>query len=391
MRVVARALDTLDEQYVSDLFLVRALSLAGYAIFLYDFFAAIPDEVTYIWSTRWSAVKVIYLLNRYGNLVFLALADLQIMGLWRSDARTFCFTSTLVLSLLQFASFASIHVLVLLRAWAMWGRHVKILAVLAKLFVAYAVITGSLLTWGIVSTGNDAYPMSHIVGTCVGYIPSYAWAIWIPSLVLECVIFGLTMASVRQYKLNITLARQLTLIQVIFRDGVAYFIITLFSNLFNIFMWAYHADRPLNLLANTFTLCLMLVAGQRLVLDLRKVSADDALSTTRVGREVDRAIEALRADLSHSPSRSPSPILFADDAHDGAAPHRIDVGRIAPVEWGPGDEEEARGAVRQLKGETLEIETLRREGSPSGQQPEPARCAETETEKEPEAGGSDVR
>ena len=94
-------------------------------------------------------------------------------------------------------------------------------------------------------------------------------------------------------------------------------------------------QRPLNLLANTFTLCLMLVAGQRLVLDLRKVSADDALSTTRVGREVDRAIEALRADLAHSPSRSPSPILFAEAAHDGAAtPHRIDVGRIAPVEWG---------------------------------------------------------
>ena len=29
------------------------------------------------------------------------------------------------------------------------------------------------------------------------------------------------MASVRQYKLNITLARQLTLIQVIFRDGAS--------------------------------------------------------------------------------------------------------------------------------------------------------------------------
>ena len=128
----------------------------------------------------------------------------------------------------------------------------------------------------------------------------------------------------------------------------------------------------------------MIVAGQRLVLDLRKVSADDALSTTRVGREVDRAIEALRADLSHSPSRSPSPILFADAAHDGAAtPHRIDVGRIAPVEWG---DEEAR-----LGGGMLGIETLRREGSPSGQQPEPVPCAETETEKEPEAGGSDVR
>lgn len=60
------------------------------------------------------------------------------------------------------------------------------------------------------------------------------------------------------------------------------------------------------MLSNTFTLCLMTATGQRLVLDLRKVSTDDSLSTTRVGREVERAIEAL------PPSRSPSPIVFAD-------------------------------------------------------------------------------
>lgn len=51
----------------------------------------------------------------------------------------------------------------------------------------------------------------------------------------------------------------------------------------------------------------MIVAGQRLVLDLRMVTDEhDGLSTTRVGREVERAIEALARP------RSPSPIVFVD-------------------------------------------------------------------------------
>lgn len=42
-------------------------------------------QIKYIWPTRWSTVKVIYLLNRYGNLAFLGLADIQLMGMWWND------------------------------------------------------------------------------------------------------------------------------------------------------------------------------------------------------------------------------------------------------------------------------------------------------------------
>ncbi len=56
-----------------------------------------------------------------------------------------------------------------------------------------------------------------------------------------------------------------------------------------------------------FTLSLLIVAAQRLVLDLRKVTDEhDEVSTTRVGREVERAVQALPR------SRSASPIVFVD-------------------------------------------------------------------------------
>ncbi|KAM5534441.1 hypothetical protein V8D89_011908 [Ganoderma adspersum] len=305
-KLAIRDLSTLDAQYYHDLFLSRALTLAGYAILVAEAFEALPDEARHIWSARWSTVKVLYVANRYGSLVFLGACTLQTLGIWRSTAPEFCYNSTLALSLIQFASYASVHVLVLLRAWATWGRHVKILLVLATLFVIYAATSIAILTWGIVSVGYDAYPFSFVVGTCIEYIPSLSWILWIPSLILECAIFILTMVSIRKFDFHLHLAWQLPIVRVIMRDAILYFGLTLFSSLFNIFVWAFYGDRPLNMLATTFTLCLMIAAGQRLVLDLRKVSSDDALSTTRVGREVDRAIEAMAS------SRSPSPIIFAE-------------------------------------------------------------------------------
>ena len=47
------------------------------------------------------------------------------------------------------------------------------------------------------------------------------------------------------------------------------------------------------MLSNSLTNSLLIIAGQRLVLDLRRVSGRDAITSTRVGREVDRALAAL--------------------------------------------------------------------------------------------------
>lgn len=156
-------------------------------------------QVKYIWPTRWSTVKTIYLVNRYGNIVFLALENLQLMGLWRSDSDSVCApfvylnlstTGRSVLTWVYAGSSATIQrwrchssslchsrpytvrfirtpdavmssthralptVLVLLRAWATWGRHVRVLAALATMFVVYATVSISMITWGIVSIGG---------------------------------------------------------------------------------------------------------------------------------------------------------------------------------------------------------------------------------------------
>ncbi|KAI0737698.1 hypothetical protein C8Q80DRAFT_1055307, partial [Daedaleopsis nitida] len=339
-RLIARGFSTIDDQYLQDLFVARACVISGYAIFVYELFAAIPDEVEYIWPTRWSTVKVIYILNRYGNLVFLTVGMLQNMGQWRDDAPSFCYRSTLAISLVQLASFSSVHILVLLRAWATWGRHIKILIVLIVLFIAYATVSGALTIYAVVSIGPHSYPFADVIGTCLTPVPcdpdceiafnyhrviatnsvsrtSPQWVVFLPSMILEFAIFALTMVSLRQYRFDFSTARRSPIARVIARDGIIYFLVSVFNSVINMLLlpWRPHqsnltAQRPLNMVANSFTLSVVIVAGQRLVLDLRKVSTSDELSTTRVGREVNRAIGALPHTSSRA--RSPSPLVFAD-------------------------------------------------------------------------------
>ncbi|KAI8982753.1 hypothetical protein BD414DRAFT_548706, partial [Trametes punicea] len=305
-RPAVRDVFTLDAQYFQDLFLARSLSLAGYVILVYECLATLADEywtpqIKYIWPTRWSSVKLIYIVNRYGTLISMPLAVAQLFGVWWDYATSFCFDVALAFSFLQFASFAAIHVLVLLRAWATWNRQKRMLTVLVVLFSSYASISIAFLTYGVVQGGYDGYPFSRLTKTCIGTLPRKASSQY---LVLETATFVLTMASIRQFKVHLRFSEHSPLVQVICRDAVLYFLVTLFSNLLNILIWC--VTRPLNMLSTTFTLCLMIVAGQRLVLDLRKETDHDDLSTTRVGREIERAIEALPR------SRSPSPIVFAE-------------------------------------------------------------------------------
>ena len=57
-----------------------SIAWAGYTLLLYDYILTLRDEATYIWPTRWSIVKSIYMFNRYGNLLGLAILCAHING-----------------------------------------------------------------------------------------------------------------------------------------------------------------------------------------------------------------------------------------------------------------------------------------------------------------------
>ncbi|OCH94498.1 hypothetical protein OBBRIDRAFT_123301 [Obba rivulosa] len=311
----------LDANSVSDLRLVRAISWAGYALLVFEFFDTLFDEIEFIWPTRVSTVKIIFLANRYGNLAALMLANLQTAGIWQGSGPDFCLSVVTFITVMNYVSFASIHLLLLLRAWAVCERKRRILVILVSLFTVYAVSTLVILIWGFMSIDNvpadpvdpDFDPLVMLQGTCVSPIPNYLWSIWLPGLLLETTIFCLTIATLRHHDLRWRFLTNKPIVYTLYRDGTVYFVVAMFSSLFNIFVWVCYADSVKNMLSNTFTLSLINVVGQRLVLDLRKIDDTEEVSTTHIGR----VIEAV-------PSRPLSPMSF------GLRPYRV---RDNSIEW----------------------------------------------------------
>ncbi|KAG8689655.1 hypothetical protein FRC08_010835 [Ceratobasidium sp. 394] len=49
----------------------KYLAMASYMLLIYDIIIRMDDEVTYIWSSRWTFARITYHLNRYVPLVVL--------------------------------------------------------------------------------------------------------------------------------------------------------------------------------------------------------------------------------------------------------------------------------------------------------------------------------
>jgi len=90
----------------------RTLSAAGHTLLVYDYFLSLNDEVSsclapwcilletfswfqisYIWNTPWTIVKVIFLINRYGNLIGQTFILLEEADLLTNDSQEVCAAS----------------------------------------------------------------------------------------------------------------------------------------------------------------------------------------------------------------------------------------------------------------------------------------------------------
>ncbi|EIM88292.1 uncharacterized protein STEHIDRAFT_120484 [Stereum hirsutum FP-91666 SS1] len=272
----------LTRQTYIDLWVTRLFTISGYGLLVFDYLLTLSDEVAYIWPSRWSPVKIIYLANRYGNLSMLGLMTWHIAGDLYSEASYFCFVATLVTNMGMLLSFASIRVLILLRAWALWIHRRHVLAAILVLFLSYSIVCSVLLLWGTVtvSYSSNPYPIANLVRTCVSPIPDFGWVLWLPSILLETALFGIILRTMPQYGETI-------LAGAIYRDGAIYFVCSMGCSFSNLILWAIRPNSPLNLLPSVGTLAAFNIAGQRLVVSLRRVHArQQDFSTGRLGQIV---------------------------------------------------------------------------------------------------------
>jgi len=258
----------------------RYLLLVGFTILTYDHLLTFHHEITYVWQSKFGLPSIIFVANRYLVPCILIIDIYELFGLSGPYSVLFCKVWTSLQSYLCVASYMSIHALVAMRVHALYGglpwiRRTSLIT--GILFVITCIV---ITTMGQISITPQMTLLNH---QCVATIPPYAWTIWLPSIVFETYLFGLTMAvAVSQIKDGQGIS---SLYMLFFRDGILYFIAVSMVTLFTLLIWAV-APQPIVPLGRYFSLALVNVAGSRLVLNI-KVYAAERDAYDHLGQTID--------------------------------------------------------------------------------------------------------
>lgn len=244
---------------------VRIITLVGFVVLLYDYLLTLTDEVNLIWNAKKGVVSTIFLLNRYCIPVVLALDIYESFGNAAASI-LFCKVWTIVQSYVTIFSYISIHAIVAWRlyailrgkAWVAWTLWIAG-------FLNFAISAG-ITTASLIPTIANLRPFHH---ACVVSAPRYIWAIWLPSVFFETLLFGLTIVAMIYQGQRHSLT---SLSLLLYRDGMLYFVAVTFCSLFSLMVWALAGPDLLGL-ARYFTLAMVNVAGARLVLNLKAYAA----------------------------------------------------------------------------------------------------------------------
>ncbi|KAG1867972.1 hypothetical protein DFJ58DRAFT_119304 [Suillus subalutaceus] len=280
----------LSSQFMEDLWVRKSFSAAGHTLLVYDYLLTFRDEFVYIWDPPWTVVKVLFLLNRYGNLIGQTVIQLEEAGLLAHDSQKFCQRFVIFTTCFMFVSTESIHILVLMRAWAIWGTRKRVTKILTWSYVGYIVMLLSGSAFNL-NARNNQFPFLDVIHVCVTIMPKYVWLVYVGSFILDTLLFVLTMRSLRRYSREFQQLYPSSLLHVLFRDAIIFFIVSTFSNALTIASWIAFGDNPKYFLGKGFATPLLSVAGQRLVLNLRGLKTR-TYTTRDLSREVDRQLQA---------------------------------------------------------------------------------------------------
>ncbi|KAJ7870522.1 hypothetical protein B0H13DRAFT_2350358 [Mycena leptocephala] len=234
----------------------RYVSAAGLVLLLYDHLLTLPDEVEHVWSAPNTLGKVLFLILRYMVPIFMLAENITRSGLpiiVMSDVEqvlpVFPEVAPLIVSFADartYAGWLSIAIsnfLVLLRIWTTLPRGHRLIAWSLAFFTFMQLASFAVTTW-VVSNMIRVYSISRLsslfsstfflsavlvfeptVGVCTFTTKPSVFGLWVIGLTFEVVVFVTVIWNALDRPRALTTASNEQMRQLLFRDGVVYFLI----------------------------------------------------------------------------------------------------------------------------------------------------------------------
>ncbi|KAH7908951.1 hypothetical protein BJ138DRAFT_1115402 [Hygrophoropsis aurantiaca] len=312
---------TVPVSFAEDLRVRGAFGVAGYTVFIWEHILTFEEEVRYIWQAPWTVSKASFLVSRYGNLVCLTFVRIEEAGLLSHGSEVWCHRFNIFASVYMIVSVESIHILVLMRAWAIWGCTKGVMVSLMSIYVTYLLLLLSITVFGSVQKSFYTFEYLGEIGICVGIVPPRMWTLLVANLVLDTIFLILTMRSLRKYSRVCRHLYPSQLLHQLVKDAFTLFFVgstwlhdgicthlddvpygELFSVCARDSLQLNRGDpvqNPNNFLSPTFTIPTLSITGQRLVLNLRGLQTRSC-ATGDLSHEVDRQIMAFEQGPGHA-------------------------------------------------------------------------------------------
>jgi len=216
-------------QCLTDWRLTSNIVVASAALIFYDWFLTSGDEVTYLWHReRGNYARLLFILARYPALACV-IVDLLPLTMKLND----------VAICLRFTAITSSGLILATRAWAIWDRSRRILVFLVVLVITGVVVAIAKIERRVIMTVVAPSVTASVKGVqyCRMLVTtdSDAWCVpYIVMMMFDAVVLALTSYKVLQFNSGIPKQWRSKLLDVLWINGIIYFIFMLILGILNV-------------------------------------------------------------------------------------------------------------------------------------------------------------
>ncbi|TDL21284.1 hypothetical protein BD410DRAFT_312021 [Rickenella mellea] len=210
------------------LHIIKCTSIAAFSVLLWDYFVLLPDEVSFVWPTRWNLTKCLFVVNRY--LAFVDQPMVIYVLMFADDAKV-CENTFQALGYIITLGIQVAQWILVLRTYAVWGNKSDksffglLTVYICTLGIAYWALHRYLS--GVRSTG---VPVPGMKGCTLLFENRDAWIPIVLHIPVESIFFILlAYKAVQYFRFGSS-----SLMTVIYHDGLLYFACILATSITNL-------------------------------------------------------------------------------------------------------------------------------------------------------------
>jgi len=194
----------------------RIISIAFFALYVYEWAITLDEEVRYFWTGPWTASRFLFLLNRYVPPLVMILG--LVCFFVPNPTPEFCLPAIQTGFIANIASIGIVQAMLILRVWYLFSGS-KMMQ--WSMIVAFILSFGLSLLFAILTASElellSRPPLSVTVAVgCQAARPKGFWRMFFPSLILHTLLYILT--AVRALR-NRRILKNAPILKRLLRDG----------------------------------------------------------------------------------------------------------------------------------------------------------------------------